>query len=229
MSFILDALRKSETERQRQAMPGLADAGYRPPAPRRGFWIPVLITVLAANVVLLGAFWWQGRPSVPVTTTVPGPPASPPAAARQASGGSSLATAAGVAPLTDLATEEANGLRADGDGFTEILEPPLDSGALPAPVADGSGGPSPPSNEAPASDAALPSAAALIARGALNMPALHLDMHVFSAKPAERFVFINMRKYAEGGALPEGPQIEEITAEGVILRHNGSRFLLTRE
>jgi general secretion pathway protein B len=221
MSFILDALRKSETERQRQAMPGLADAGYRPPAPRRGLWVPVLIAVLAANVVVLGAFWWRGRPGVP--------PASPAPVARQTPGGSALATAAGVAQLTDSPTERAGTLPPDSDGFTEILEPPLDSGALPALAPDTPAGPSPPSNEPPASHAALPSAEELIARGVLNMPALHLDMHVFSANPAERFVFINMKKYAEGGALPEGPQIEEITAEGVILRHNGSRFLLTRE
>lgn len=229
MSFILDALRKSETERQRQSMPGLADAGYRPPAPRRGIWIPVLIAVLAANVVLLGAFWWRGRPSAPASTTAPADPASPAPVARPAYGDSSLATAAGVAPLTDSAPEQAGAPRTDGDGFTEILEPPLEPGALPGLAPDNPAGPSPPSNEVPVSAAALPSAEELIARGVLSMPPLHLDMHVFSPKPAERFVFINMKKYAEGGALPEGPQIEEITAEGVILSHNGSRFLLTRE
>ena len=39
MSFILDALRKSETDRQRQSTPGLVDAGYRPPARRRALWL----------------------------------------------------------------------------------------------------------------------------------------------------------------------------------------------
>ncbi|MEN8763519.1 MAG: general secretion pathway protein GspB [Thiogranum sp.] len=55
---------------------------------------------------------------------------------------------------------------------------------------------------------------------------LRLDVHVFSDQPQKSFVLINMRKYREGEKLQEGPQLDEITAEGVILSFNGQRFRL---
>ena len=45
---------------------------------------------------------------------------------------------------------------------------------------------------------------------AAGIPPLHIDIHVFSANPAERFVFINNRKYVEGATLTEGPVLERI-------------------
>ena len=53
-------------------------------------------------------------------------------------------------------------------------------------------------------DEVLPTSFDLAASGTA-LPELHLDIHVYSANPAERFVFVNMRKYAEGQALKEGP------------------------
>ena len=61
-----------------------------------------------------------------------------------------------------------------------------------------------------------------------NLPELHLDIHVHSQNAGERFVFVNMRKYQEGETLKEGPSVERITAEGVILNQRGLRFLLPR-
>ena len=68
-----------------------------------------------------------------------------------------------------------------------------------------------------------------IVAGNLSVPPLHLDIHVYSPSPAERFVFINMAKYREGERLQEGPAVEEITESGVVMIHQGSRFLLSRE
>ena len=68
-----------------------------------------------------------------------------------------------------------------------------------------------------------------IVAGMLAVPPLHLDVHVYSGTVAERFVFINMSKYREGERLQEGPTVEEITQTGVVLTHQGNRFLLTRE
>jgi general secretion pathway protein B len=74
----------------------------------------------------------------------------------------------------------------------------------------------------------LPTFQDLTASGT-NLPEMHLDIHVHSPNPAERFVFVNMRKYIEGQTLAEGPAIERITAEGVVLNHRGMRFLLPRQ
>ena len=77
--------------------------------------------------------------------------------------------------------------------------------------------------------AALPTADELHANGQLQMAELHLDIHVYSEKPEERFVFINMVKHREKSRLAEGPVVQEITPEGVILDYSGTRFLLPRE
>jgi general secretion pathway protein B len=52
---------------------------------------------------------------------------------------------------------------------------------------------------------------------------------VYATKPAERFVYINMRKYHEGSTLQEGPVVEHIRRDGVVLKYQGLRFLLPRE
>jgi general secretion pathway protein B len=62
-----------------------------------------------------------------------------------------------------------------------------------------------------------------------SLPELHLDIHVNSQNPGERFVFVNMRKYLEGETLKEGPSVERITADGVVLNQRGLRFLLPRQ
>jgi general secretion pathway protein B len=75
---------------------------------------------------------------------------------------------------------------------------------------------------------ALPTLEQLQAGGIISVAPLHLDIHVFHAEPAQRFVFINMKKYREGERLTEGPIVEEITNDGVVLNHRGSRFTLDR-
>jgi general secretion pathway protein B len=47
--------------------------------------------------------------------------------------------------------------------------------------------------------------------------------------PADRFVFINGRKYHEGMKLQEGPLLERIRRDGIVLNYQGVRFLLPRE
>ena len=69
----------------------------------------------------------------------------------------------------------------------------------------------------------------LRAQGVLQLPDMHLDIHVYSGQPADRFVFINMSKYKERATLAEGPRVKEITPEGVILEFGGNDFLLPRE
>ena len=65
--------------------------------------------------------------------------------------------------------------------------------------------------------------------GNVQLPDLHLDLHVFNGTPSERFVFINMHKYGENATMEEGPLVTEIVPDGVILEYMGKRFLLPRE
>lgn len=214
MSFILDALRKSETDRQRQSGPGLVDAGYRPPAQRRSWWMPVLVVVLAANLVAMAVFWLRREPAA-VLAPAPAPIAVP---TEPEPAGRSLAAAAGV----DTPVEDAYGAVADlpaleAEPVTEVLPVPTD-----AIVLKEDGTPS-------AIRKDLPTAEELASSGSIPSGDLHLDIHVYNEVAAERFVFIDMRKYGEGAELPQGARIEEITRDGVVLSQNGQRFTLTRD
>jgi general secretion pathway protein B len=69
------------------------------------------------------------------------------------------------------------------------------------------------------------SASALAAEG-IAVPPLHLQLHAYSQRPADRFVFINGTKYVEGDRLAEGPQLVTIEPNGAVLSQQGRRFLL---
>lgn len=223
MSFILDALRKSEAERQRQAGPGLGDPGHRPPVRQRAPWLlPLLVLALVANLVFMGWLWLREAPApaaienpvaaapVPATVAPPPPPTRNPARAQ-------------IEALREDAPYQA---------MADIPAVEADPAATPA-IAEARAEPRPAPADQPVAGTAitddLPTAAQLQARGQLYVPPMHLDIHVFSEKPAERFVFINTRRYGEGALLTEGPRIEEITREGVVLSHGSQRFLLTRD
>jgi hypothetical protein len=73
----------------------------------------------------------------------------------------------------------------------------------------------------------LPRADEVAAR--TGLPELRLELHVYSNRPQERFVFINAHKYREGETTQEGASIVEITPDGVVMSSGGKRFLLPRD
>ena len=75
----------------------------------------------------------------------------------------------------------------------------------------------------------LPTIHEVLANGTVTLPALHVDIHVFAEAPEDRFVFINMNKQVEGSRLAEGPVVEEITTDGVVLNYDGTSFVLPRD
>jgi general secretion pathway protein B len=216
MSFILDALRKSEHERQRSALPGLSQVPLATPPAQLPRWALVVIGVLAAGVLVLGGAWWQST-WAPTETTA-------------------------AAPMIERSVE----LPPPAAAFTPPrLTPPAPSQSAPArpPIEDNlatpnqtalatAAGASPEAAEssfaATANQPALPSPAALAAEG-IAIPTLRLELHAFSAQPRDRFVFINGRKYVEGDRLAEGPQLVSIEPTGAVLTQYGQKFLLAPE
>jgi hypothetical protein len=49
---------------------------------------------------------------------------------------------------------------------------------------------------------------------------------VYSDVPADRLVFIHGRKYVEGQVVDGGAVVEQITADGAVLRHEGRQIVL---
>ncbi len=215
MSFILDALRKSENERRRHTSPELADVRVTPTRQLRSPWVAVVAVLLGANVILLAIFWfgwYRNSDSVPASN---GERATSTAAPKTGPGIGATAESLRVRNLS----KEAERSRTVPSSAAQ------QSGNIAAaPVADSE--PTPRRNPAYVN---LPTMNEAIVAGNLSVPPLHLDIHVYSPSPAERFVFINMAKYREGDRLQEGPAVEEITESGVVMIHQGSRFLLSRE
>jgi general secretion pathway protein B len=267
MSFILDALRKSEHERQRQGGPGLAEVPVATPRTRTSIWAAAAVVLLIANLAAVGIVMLRhGRAgygaAVPTASVAAAPPSSiaaapatgvaPPVAAplpvappdvRQTPVHTtpSTTTGANTPPMLQPADASVPGghnpLADEVTGDAMLQDPVLAERAAsvpPGPPAvseyqtrpgsviyepmPGTGGTGNPAPDLPTVDD--------IGTG---LPEMHVDLHVYASNPQERFVFVNKRKYREGETLQEGPRVEEITREGVVLSQHGRRFILPRQ
>ena len=212
MSFILDALKKSETDRQQQGSAEFAGVPTSPATSSVPRWLWVVGILLAINLaVLLGLFL------TPDTATTP---AAAPARAETID---MPTTEIAAPPSFEEQVAAAQRNAPEGQTGIVIVEPEVTTSTFIKPVLI-SQNPS----AVPAADL-YPSFQEVLASGSSNLPELHLDIHVYSSKPEDRFVFINMAKLREGSELTEGPRVSEITPEGVILEHQGQLFLLPRD
>jgi general secretion pathway protein B len=229
MSFILDALKKSELERQRQSVPGLMDTPSRTRRNRLPIWAIALAVLLVVNLGVL-TFVLMKRGTPPVATATPPadartsnrPPAAPapgPSAAqtRPFSPMDSSPVYAPEIPVTDAPVAKAP---ASSPGAA-AAPPPARSAHREDPLLTDAAPDEP--------EETLPSISEINLTGSQALPELHLDVHVYATKPSERFVYINMRKYHEGAVLQEGPKLERIRRDGVVLDYQGLRFLLPRQ
>jgi len=85
MSFILDALKKSETDRQRQTGPALFEVKVPPPRNGLPLWAVGLVSLLIVNLVIV-AWVLLRRPAPTEASAPPLSPAAPPAAITSSSG-----------------------------------------------------------------------------------------------------------------------------------------------
>lgn len=256
MSFILDALKKSENERQRQAGPSLADVRIVRRHTERPWWAFAVAALLVLNLAVLAIVLIRNgdaTPSAPVQQAAPTAQpqpynAAPPAQTYQAQPYQEPTSSPD--PYEGAMDPSVRSLADEAGGYeepypSEPADPNL-SGAAAVPE-----GPPKVRRIEPPTVAPLPAAAVLNARSnanaggqadpevlptlndlaatGTNLPELHLDIHVHSPQAGDRFVFVNMRKYQEGQTLKEGPQVERITSDGVILNQRGLRFLLPRQ
>jgi general secretion pathway protein B len=229
MSYILDALRKVERERQRTRLPLLEELLDARATPRARLWPWLLVGALLVNAVVVAVLLvprgWLGKsqrlssPDVTaarqtaVTTAAlvpeerPGPPAPP------------------VAPGTpDPQPAQKEGVPAQG---------PVKGSATKTPVRAVTPVRSMPAREA-APAAAPPGEEAGHESGHFGreqllkaVTALKLTMLLHSESAAERLALINGRKYLEGQKIDGTVLVEAITPKGVMLSYEGERYLLT--
>jgi general secretion pathway protein B len=201
MSFILDALKKSEAQRQRADAPALYEMKMAPPRQGVPAWLLVLGGLLIINIGVLAVVLLRGNHSAApqADSTTSATAASAPAAAAAMS--PAPATANPPAPIAPAAADDA-----------PAVEP------APAPAAANGAN----SGDVPTYDQAASAPGA-------NLPELKLDLHAYATNPADRFVFLNMTKLKEGQSSPAGVRVEAITPDGAILSWQGSRFFLQRQ
>jgi general secretion pathway protein B len=248
MSFILDALKKSETDRQRQGGPALFEVKVAPPRSGLPAWAVAVVVLFIANLAVVGWLLLR-RPApapqitpaaVPATPTAapPAPAAAtqgavaPPATTAPAPSTSSPASAPASAPAPSRETMSRNG----GTGAAAATE----SGAAAPEASDQGANPddyAPAAEPAPTgnlgrvkrgTDSGVPLYQQLAATPDTQVPQLHLDLHAYADRAEDRWVMINMHKLHEGDSL-EGVHVDHITPEGAVLSYQGSQFLLTQD
>lgn len=208
MSYILDALRRADAERERGGVPGLHTQAMPEtgdddaPAPRRGLapwqWLAIGLT---GGLAVAVAWTWRGdeapppaptplpvQPApAPPTAAVPSLPAPPPAAPQ----------AAPVAPVA----------------IAPMRAAPPPASAPTAPLA-----------AAPAAPQRVGSLAELPPDARAGLPPLAFGGSIYSSTPANRLLIVNGQLMHEGDALAPGVMLEQIRPKAAVLNIRGQRY-----
>jgi general secretion pathway protein B len=228
MSYILEALRRAEAQRQRGAVPGLhaqpASAALADPvlarqAGARRSWR--LVWILAAVLLLAaGARWWLGPsgPSGPSGLEPTIGPAQPFAVAPVARIAAPALEPALAAPL---AVPVAPALASSAAAVNTAALPPrvASSAALPLLAA-------PLPATALASAPRLPTLAELPETVRRELPVFTLGGSVYAEQASQRMVIINGQVMREGDRLAPELLLQQIRLKSVLLDYRGQRFEL---
>lgn len=248
MSYILEALRKADQEREAGAVPDLESVHQvAHPAPRSMRWIWILVALLVVNGVLMVLLATRDTgTAVPRQASGPasGPgqesaDAAPPATPVVAAAVPSASTAARAVSVPKTAPNKVPP-KVDRPVPSAPAIPPVTAvvpaakPAASAPVVQTAPGKAPPPVIATAAPVPRVSAEAagqglrdwedldLEFRSGLYMP--RLDVHVYDDDPQRRFVLIALRKYRAGDRLENGVVIEEILPDGLKMSYQGTHF-----
>ncbi len=229
MSYILDALRKSETERRQGRVPDLGQQVQLIHRPRKKRVSPAVWVALALmlNAGVLAFLFWPGQ-SVPWRTA--GQVDMPPVSDKPE-----------VAPEPEPLVPEPEPIpKTEPVSETRTVQEPEGAGSIAAPEDRESPEvetreratvivPSSAISEtvAPVTDqrqaGRVPHLVELPLSFQKDVPDLTFNSHIYSSSPASRRVMIN-GTYMKVGDTFDGLRVEDITEEGVVLSQDGRRF-----
>lgn len=198
MSYILDALKRSERSRQRHR-----PLVYRSAAPSAqpipAALLALLIAVGVAGVVA-GIFWWSqsSTPSVPEAPLAEAP-----------------AQVSAVASNSQRGNPPAVTGRARVDSAARPLAQTVVTQRRPPPPREAGSGP-------------IALLSTLPAEFQDRLPPMEVNIHVYSPDASQRILYINNRAYRQGDEVTGGAVVEEVVADGVVLYYDGQRFRLPR-
>jgi general secretion pathway protein B len=224
MSYILDALKRADAERERGAVPGLHSRQVTSPAPQAASDARSRLWLAGAAVLVLGGLsaglwaWRSAADGARVAAVVPAPlaqpvltpaplPASAPAAPQPPAVASLPPTAAPAAPSP--VPEPALAAPAAGTKPSPKRKPdPIAKAAEPAPAA-------------PATAPLLSELPEDIRR---QIPTLTITGAVYSEDPARRMLLVNGQVLAQGSLAAPELNLEEIRARSSVFSFRGTRF-----
>ncbi|WP_375192889.1 general secretion pathway protein GspB [Marinobacter sp.] len=240
MSYILDALRKSETERRQGQVPDLGQQVQLIHRPKKKgvspvVWVAVALVLNAA--VLAYVFWPERERSAASAAT----PADTTSAAGASETTTKPASSLAVQPETESGPETAvaeSGTPArspdgqpDEDRSVQesvapavpqvqeratIIVPSVD---VPTTTASAEDDLQPPPEQA----GRVPHLVELPLSFQKGIPDLTFNSHIYSSSPGSRRVMIN-NSYLRIGDAFQGLRVEDITEDGVVLSRDGRRF-----
>lgn len=204
MSYILDALKRADSERERGIVPGL----HAQPVPPRATVSPIsrdlkLVTVLVIGVglIVVGGFLWRWLGSQSPTPVVV-----------QAAPAVLLAPAAGVAAVSPPTAPIAPLASTPGSTSAPAIR------VAPAPTR------APVMVSPQPAPAPIPELAELPADTRLALPKLVISGSTYSDNPAYRMLVINGQVFREGEKVATDLLLERIRPKSAVLNYKGQRY-----
>ena len=236
MSYILDALKKADAEREQGQVPGLhtptghTDLSDGPQLRTPPLWVMGLGALLV--LIALGAVWLWPRP-VAVIATAPTQPQSLPAgpvAEPEPTPAPALTPAPESRPeasaTANRAGNETSRPAPEATPTPPPSRPPRAEPAITRPVAPAA--PRAPIHvdpaPAPTPSSKVPTLAELPDDVRRSLPSLSVSGAMYSDSPANRMLLINNRVFHEGDQPVAGLVLEEIRLKSAVFRFQGQRF-----
>jgi len=248
MSYILDALRKADAERERGAVPDL-HAQLLPPGRPEFEAEPVrsspLLWLGAGLLLAIGAgvLWWvmgDGDPAAPVPlAATPALPAPVAVAVPAASMPVATANTGAEAPQSVLQSATQSTPQSAPSPESAVPQPMPKAAAKPKPLASAPAATalqpktrpaalakaaSAPANQPPVAPARLPTLADLPADLRQQVPPLAIGGSVYSPQASVRMVIVNGQVFQEGNSLGSELKLEQIRPKTAVFSIRGQRF-----
>ncbi|OBV39304.1 general secretion pathway protein GspB [Janthinobacterium psychrotolerans] len=203
MSYILEALKKSQAERQLGELPSihapqvqLQPAASTRAAPRWPLWLGLSLACAAA-----GAWWWQAKTvAAPAPAPVPVPAAAPVAVAP---------VPVPVVPPAPVVVKAA---------------PPVIKAAPPAPMVKAVTPPPAPAVATAPAEEATPGLRDLPEPIQRQIPPVALGGYIYSKDPADRLLLIDKVLRHEGEEVAPGLVLEKLQPKAAIFSFKGYRY-----
>ena len=241
MSYILEALRRAEADRERERgqVPGL----HAQPLPIGGLssaaggrrWLPwaggglLLLAGVGVGTWLAGGGSHDAAPPLPPPAPAPVVAALPPAEAAVPAPVSALpqpVPPAGGDPMRSPPVGAASPYLPPMPPPGTVTAPPAPRPAVPsaAPATASPARPAAPPAGAGASEAPVPRVSELPDGVRRELPALSIGGSVYSDDPASRLVIVNGEVQHEGAKLTKDLVLEQIRPRELLLRFKGQRY-----